>query len=195
MSRHQPPIVNLPNAVTLARLLLAFACIALLEIVTDSGRGVALVWAAFALFVLAAGTDFLDGYLARSRNQVTALGRVADPFVDKVLVCGVMISLLHHPEAARCMPSWVVVVVVTREFLVTTLRGLVEAKGHKFPADRLGKLKMVAQCITVGALLTLAAGTATFETVAALGVWITLLLTVVSMFTYLAKAWPHLRES
>jgi CDP-diacylglycerol--glycerol-3-phosphate 3-phosphatidyltransferase len=147
-----------------------------------------LVWIAFTLFLLAAISDFFDGYFARKWNLVTAFGRVADPFADKVLITGTMITLLQFHAAQQVLTSWYVVVVVAREFLVTAIRGVVEASGRPFPADRLGKWKMVSQCVTVGAVLTMVAGSELCATVAVWGFWVSLVLTVVSGVNYVWKA-------
>jgi CDP-diacylglycerol--glycerol-3-phosphate 3-phosphatidyltransferase len=100
----------------------------------------------------------------------------------------VFIVLLRFPRVLEVMPTWFVVVVVAREFLVTTLRGLAEGCGIPFPADRLGKWKMVAQCILAGALLTMVAGTDLFRPLAGVLLWVTLALTVVSGAAYTWKA-------
>ena len=155
------------------------------ENLTDSIIG---PWLAFALFLVAAVTDFLDGYFARRYGMITAFGRVADPFADKVLICGTLVILLKFPVARELLPAWLVVVILAREFLVTAVRGLVEASGEAFPADRFGKYKMVAQCVTAAALLTLVAGTELFYEVARWGVWVTLVLTVGSGVGYVYKA-------
>ena len=104
----------------------------------------------FWLFVVVAATDFLDGWLARREGTVSAFGRIADPFVDKVLVLGTMIFLATMPWSREWMPAWVVVVILAREFLVTGIRGYVESAGKAFPADWFGKIKMVVQCMAVG---------------------------------------------
>lgn len=109
----------------------------------------------FWLFLLTALTDFLDGYLARRGNVVTAFGRIADPFVDKVLVLGTMIFLAVLPWSQPWFPAWIVVVVLAREFLVTGLRGYVESLGREFPADWFGKMKMVVQCTAISMVLGL----------------------------------------
>lgn len=186
--------MNLPNLITLSRLVMTGACFACLvlaepgDALGDAPRDAVLVWAAFWLFVMAAATDFVDGYLARRLGQVTRFGRVVDPFADKILVCGTLILLLDYPGSRSVMPPWFVVVVVAREFLVTTIRGLAESSGVAFPAERLGKYKMVAQCVLGGALLTLAAGTQRFESVAVVALWVTLLLTVWSGVGYTWRA-------
>lgn len=148
------------------------------------------MWWAFWLFLLAAFTDFLDGYLARKFGQVTAFGRVADPFADKILVSGTFVLLLRFPEATEAwlLSGWYVVVVLAREFLVTAVRGLAESSGMEFPADRLGKWKMVTQCWTCGALMTLVAGIRTYYECALAGIWVSLLLTVWSGVGYVYKA-------
>jgi CDP-diacylglycerol--glycerol-3-phosphate 3-phosphatidyltransferase len=119
---------------------------------------------------------------------VTAFGRVADPFADKVLIAGSLITLLQFHAAMTVLTTWYVVIVVAREFLVTAIRGVVEASGRPFPADRLGKWKMVSQCWTVGALLSMVAGTGIFYECAIFGFWVSLALTVVSGLNYVWKA-------
>ncbi len=172
--------MNVPNAVTLARLVVAAAAFVALD------RGCA--WASFYLFILAAATDYVDGWLARRWQQVTPLGRVLDPFADKVLTCGAMILLLEHQAAREILYGWVVVVIVAREFFVTAVRGVMEAAGHPFPADRLGKWKMVSQCIACAGLISLVAGTRFWWWVTVASTWLALALTVVSGAQYLWKA-------
>jgi CDP-diacylglycerol---glycerol-3-phosphate 3-phosphatidyltransferase len=195
--------VNLPNTITLARLVLTagvFVCLELAvertpvfdspySMISHVTRGQpTLVWTAFVFFLIAAFTDFLDGYLARKWNLVTAFGRVADPFADKVLIAGSLVTLLQFPAATSVLTTWYVVVVIAREFLVTAIRGVVEASGKPFPADQLGKWKMVSQCWTVGALLTMVGGADVFVWAAHWGFWVSLLLTVVSGVNYVWKA-------
>ena len=151
------------------------------------------VGVAFWLFLLVAATDALDGYLARKGNVVTAFGRIADPFVDKVLVLGVMIFLAVLEWSRHWFPAWIVVVVLAREFLVTGIRGYVESLGLEFGADRFGKLKMVVQCIAIGIVLGLYAfpwPDVLDEALQVLGhvfVWATLVTSVGSGATYVLK--------
>ena len=181
--------MNLPNSITLLRLVLTAAVFVCLELVADPVRpDKALVWIAWVLFLIAAFSDVLDGYLARKWNLVTAFGRVADPFADKVLIAGSLVTLLQFPSACTVLTTWYVVIVIAREFLVTAIRGVVEASGRPFPADRLGKWKMVSQCWTVGALLTMVAGHDTLLWAAQWGFWVSLVLTVVSGLNYVIKA-------
>ena len=208
--------MNLPNLITMMRLVLTAAVFVCLEMsaptwehLLEAGRLIpkphvtpvdiafdpTLTWVAFVLFLIAAFTDFLDGYLARRWNLVTAFGRVADPFADKVLIAGSLVTLLQFPAAATVLTTWYVVIVIAREFLVTAIRGVVEASGRPFPADRLGKYKMVSQCWTVGALMTMVAGSGTFVWAAQWGFWVSLALTVVSGVNYVVKAKDVLFEA
>lgn len=180
--------MNLPNAITISRLVVTGFCFLCLEMVEPAAPEPGLVWWAFGLFVLAAATDYVDGWLARRRGEVTVFGRVVDPFADKVLICGVLVILLKFPAAIAVMDTWFVVVILAREFLVQTVRSVAESQGIAFPAERLGKYKMVAQCVTASALLTLVAGTDRFYWVAVAGVWVTLVLTVASGGQYLYRA-------
>lgn len=181
--------MNVPNAITISRLVVTAATFVCLGWIEDPSRPPSQpVWWAFVLFLVAAFTDFLDGYLARKWQMVTAFGRVADPFADKVLIAGTMVMLLKFPAATSVLTYWYVVVVIAREFLVTAVRGVVEASGRPFPADKLGKWKMVSQCWTAGALLTMVAGSSTFEWAAVYGLWVSFTLTVVSGVNYVWKA-------
>ena len=103
------------------------------------------------LFVLAAGTDWLDGYLARLWKQVTQLGRILDPIADKVLICGTFVFLSAVPNSH--IEPWMAVVVLTREFMVTVIRSFLEQNGKDFSASTSGKIKMVVQCITAIAVM------------------------------------------
>ena len=148
---------------------------------------------AFWLFVTIASTDFLDGWLARRGKHVTAFGRIADPFVDKILIVGTMIFLAVMPWSRAYLPAWMVVVIVAREFLVTAIRGYVESEGHEFPADWFGKIKMVVQCVAIAAVLL----TYSYEWSPSMGhfwsqlthvsVWATLVSSVGSGVSYVLK--------
>lgn len=141
-------VFNLPNQLTSLRLLLSVVLFGLI------------VWehylSSLALFIVAAGTDWLDGYYARKYGQVTTLGRILDPFADKVIICGTFIFLATTPGMLAewwGLKAWMVVVVVGRELLVTALRSFIEERGSDFSANMSGKLKMVLQCIAAGACL------------------------------------------
>lgn len=138
-------IWNVPNQLTVARLILSVFCFVCL----------AFDWylAALILFAIAAGTDWIDGYWARKYGQVTQLGRILDPFADKIIICGTFIFLAAVPPNSRGSASgihaWMAVVVVGREILVTALRSFFEEHGTDFSANWPGKLKMVFQCLAV----------------------------------------------
>ncbi len=151
-----------PNRITALRFLGATLLFALLAVWGDvpedrleTRSGV--LQLAFWLFIATSLSDVLDGWLARRGNLITAFGRIADPFVDKVLVLGTMIFLVVLPWSRRFFPPWIVVVILAREFLVTAIRGYVEKLGVEFPADWFGKVKMLTQCTAVGIVLALAA--------------------------------------
>jgi CDP-diacylglycerol---glycerol-3-phosphate 3-phosphatidyltransferase len=139
---------NLPNQLTFLRLILAVVMFCL----------IAWEWylASFVLFLIAAGTDWLDGYFARKYSQVTTLGRILDPFADKVIVCGTFVFLTAVREMTELplgLRPWMVVVIVGREPLVTALRSFLEDQGADFSAKISGKLKMVFQCVAAGACM------------------------------------------
>jgi CDP-diacylglycerol--glycerol-3-phosphate 3-phosphatidyltransferase len=144
--------VNLPNQITLARLVMSIGLFVVLEFVGGDGGGTAWYFA-FALFVATAGTDWLDGYLARKWHQVTAFGRIADPLVDKIVICGVLILTQTYPETSELVPSWLVLLVVGREFLVSGLRAFIEGKGVSFAASWSGKSKLLVQAVYCGSVL------------------------------------------
>jgi len=212
---------NIPNRITIGRLLLSiifFVLLAMCHVVPAPDRGVLLT--CFVLYILAGLTDLLDGYLARRWQVTSAFGRIADPFVDKVIVCGAF-ALLAGPnfafgrwgpisELERQMPAWLhggmasavqgwmVVVLIAREFIVSGIRGFSESQGLKFPATSAGKIKMFVQSFAICAVLfQLAflrqAPWAVVGKIAA--VWVTVIVTVGSGLTYVGKARRILGEA
>jgi len=141
-------VLNFPNQVTSLRLILSVVLFGFMTwhyYLTSLG-----------LFIVAAGTDWLDGYYARKYGQVTTLGRILDPFADKVIICGTFIFLTAVPVMAQVpygLRAWMVVVIVGRELLVTALRSFIEERGGDFSAKMSGKLKMVLQCVAAGTCL------------------------------------------
>ena len=144
------PNWNVPNILSAIRLLFSFVTFALIPL--------HFYWWALFLFIVAAGTDWIDGWWARRFNQVTQLGRILDPFCDKILICGSFILLAvemrdHVEPWYATITGWMTVIVIGREMLVTALRSFIEQSGGDFSAKFAGKLKMVFQCVAVGASL------------------------------------------
>ncbi len=138
---HIPP-VNLPNAITISRLFLTAVFVAGTAMESALGH-----WIALVSFVIAAISDFVDGWLARKLGLVTSMGKLLDPLADKVLVCAAFVYL----SARGVCPVWVTVLIIAREFLVTGLRQIAVEAGQVIAADRLGKWKTGFQlmfCIT-----------------------------------------------
>ncbi|HXG88257.1 MAG TPA: CDP-diacylglycerol--glycerol-3-phosphate 3-phosphatidyltransferase [Vicinamibacterales bacterium] len=139
--------MNLPNSLTVARIFLVPVLVSVLLTEFEDrlilGLPVELVGA--AIFGLASLTDWLDGYLARRRGQVTPLGQILDPVADKLLISATLVSLVSIDLA----PAWMVVVIIGRELAITGLRNVAYSRGLMMPASPLGKLKMVSQVIAI----------------------------------------------
>jgi CDP-diacylglycerol---glycerol-3-phosphate 3-phosphatidyltransferase len=189
-------LFNLPNQLTTLRLILSIVLFAFL------------VWGyyltSFVMFIIAASTDWLDGYYARKYGMVTTLGRILDPFADKVIICGTFMFLAADPGMAELkygLRMWMVVVVVARELLVTTLRSFIEERGGDFSAKWSGKIKMVLQCIAAGACIFYLTYEGTPHNAPA-WVWLTLVAfvwaavvsTIYSGAIYIVAAIKQLRE-
>lgn len=165
---------HVPNIITASRLLLAFVFFALLSYYQHEGRGdplvvsssrvVSLLNVAFIIYLIALFSDFLDGFLARRWKVEGQFGRLVDPFVDKVLVLGTFIffsgkNFVIQEEHANVVKTitgvvpWMVVLILSRELLVTSVRAMGEAAGANFAAEFSGKLKMVFQSITILVIL------------------------------------------
>jgi CDP-diacylglycerol--glycerol-3-phosphate 3-phosphatidyltransferase len=136
--------LNLPNLLTLLRILLVPVLVAALTVEIDNGPTIAAV-----VFVLAALTDGLDGYIARSRQSITTFGKVMDPVADKLLIAAALMALVSLDRVA----AWVAMVIVTREFAVSGLRIAAGQQGVVIPASLLGKLKTIVQSAAVLALI------------------------------------------
>ncbi|MGB6222320.1 MAG: CDP-diacylglycerol--glycerol-3-phosphate 3-phosphatidyltransferase [Haloferula sp.] len=139
--------MNLPNAITLSRLVLAAIFVGAMEFPGLTGYSIAL-----AAFSVAAATDWLDGYLARKMNLVTPLGKLLDPLADKILVCAAFVFLSTLEKSSNgqpIAPVWATTLIIGREFLVTGLRQIAIEAGQVLAADRLGKWKTTFQLIFV----------------------------------------------
>lgn len=136
--------LNLPNQLTISRILLVPVIVVLLMF---PGRWVCL--AAGALFAVAGFTDLIDGYLARKTNQISSLGKFLDPLADKVLVSSVLIMLVER----TWIPGWVAIVIICRDVMVTGLRAIAADEGIVIAADKYGKLKTVLQMVALEPLI------------------------------------------
>src|SRR6187401_1772012 len=140
-------IWNVPNQLTVARLALSIVCF--LFLMFDC------YLVALILFAIAAGTDWVDGYWARKYGQITQLGRILDPFADKMIICGTFIYLAAAPQLVDGSPAsgvaaWMATLILARELAVTALRSFIENQGGDFSAKWAGKWKMVFQCLAAG---------------------------------------------
>ncbi len=145
-------VFTIPNQITAARFVLSIVVFILIPLEQYA--------AAMVVFILAAATDWVDGWWARKYNQVSKIGRMFDPFVDKIIICGAFILLAATEDNGinwigpdSGIMGWMAVVVVGRELLVTAIRGFIEQQGGDFSANFAGKLKMVFQCVAVCASL------------------------------------------
>ena len=197
--------MNLPNQITVARLFISVIFLALLCYFDWRHREEQswMLELAFWLFIIAAVSDILDGYLARKHNQVTSFGRILDPFVDKILVCGGFILLLgrgfvdQQGVLTTGLSAWMVVIIIARELLVSGLRGFSEAQGKPYAANIWGKAKMVTQCITIPLILRTVGGWHGIPWIANcrdLMVWATVLITALSALSYLVASRDSLSQ-
>src|SRR5947209_3621465 len=147
----RPPIINLPNVLTASRFVLAMVLFVLIELHEVIGPATWLC--CLVVFVAASIPDYFDGYYARKLGLTSTLGRNLDPLVHKVLLCGLFRFLLAVP-GSEIVP-WMVVVVVARELIITSLRGFLESQGVVFGADWLGKVKMGLQCAALIAIFVM----------------------------------------
>ena len=142
--------MNLPNYLTLARIIIVpLLVVVLLTPIAEAWFGISSYALAIAIFLVASLTDILDGHLARRRNQVSNLGKLLDPIADKLLVSAALIVLVEKHLA----PSWTVVIILGREFIITGLRSIAATEGIIIQAQTVGKIKMWAQCVAIVALL------------------------------------------
>ena len=174
--------MNLPNALTIGRIFLVPLLVVVL-LTQFEGRlilGIRKELVGAAIFGLASLTDWLDGYLARRRQQVTTLGQFMDPLADKLLITAALVSLVQMDLAQ----SWMVVVILGREIAVTVLRSLAQARGIAIPASPLGKFKMVSQVTAILLLILGEEHVPQFVIMGKIALWIAMLTAVGSAFDY-----------
>ena len=177
--------MNLPNSLTLTRIFLVPLLVVVL-LTKFEGRqvlGVSKEIVGAVIFAIASLTDWADGFLARRRKQITPLGQVIDPLADKLLTCAALISLVHMDLAQ----SWMVAVIIGREFAVTTLRSLAYARGVAMPASSLGKIKMVAQVIAILALILAHGGGRELYLIGQAALWVVVIAALVSGADYFRR--------
>ncbi|MGE5243126.1 MAG: CDP-diacylglycerol--glycerol-3-phosphate 3-phosphatidyltransferase [Betaproteobacteria bacterium] len=177
--------MNLPNSLTVSRIFLVPLLVVVL-LTKFEGRlilGVHKEIVGAAIFGLASITDWLDGYLARRRQQITALGQVIDPLADKLLTSAALISLVQMALA----PAWIVAVIVGREFAVTALRSLAYARGVAIAASRLGKIKMVAEVVAILALIIAHDDFPQLILVGQIALWVVVVTALVSAADYFRR--------
>lgn len=176
--------MNLPNALTLARIFLVPIVVALL--LTVEIRTWAFLGA--SLFLAAALTDLLDGYLARRRKQVTTLGRLLDPIADKLLISSALVALVQ----LKIAPAWMVAIIIGREFAVSGLRSIAAHEGFSIDVSSLGKGKMVTQVAAVVGLILGHKYAGWVQATANVLLWAVVFFALVSMVQYFREFWSKL---
>ncbi len=174
--------MNLPNALTVLRIFLVPVLVVVLLTRARTDEGLILGMAIFGLAVL---TDYLDGYFARRRNQVTKLGILLDPIADKLLTAAAFLSLVE----LDAVPAWMVMIILGREIAVTGLRNVAAGWGHLIPASGLGKGKMVSQVVAIFLLLLSHWRFPVLRLPAMAVLWVVVILAVVSGLDYFVSFW------
>jgi CDP-diacylglycerol--glycerol-3-phosphate 3-phosphatidyltransferase len=169
---------NLPNGLTISRIFLVPLLVVVLLTRTERWELIGGV-----IFAIAALTDWLDGYLARRRGQVTTLGIMLDPVADKLLISAAFISLVQMQLA----PAWMVVIIVGREFAVMGLRSIAVTQGVTIPASVLGKGKMTTQVVAILLLILGKKFLGPFYVLGKVALWVTVILALVSGFDYFLR--------
>src|SRR5436190_1977709 len=181
-------VMNVPNSLTIARIFFVPLLVAVLveESVAVRLGGVVITneWLALAIFLAAAGTDLLDGFLARRWGQITTIGTLLDPIADKLLISAALISLVQ----AHAAPAWMVVLIIGREFGVSGLRSIAAAEGYTIKASELGKTKMIAQVAAIS-LLLLSIRHPNLAVLANGMMWGVVVFSVASAVDYFRKFW------
>ncbi len=178
------PMINLPNVLSLSRIVLVPLLMVVL-LTKFEGReivGLQNEYLALIIFLVAAFTDFLDGFIARRRKQVTRLGQLLDPAADKILTSSAFIALVE----LGLMPAWMVVVVIGREFAVSALRGIGALQNQAISATMSGKVKTTVQIVTI-AVLIVVNPVAAVEPFVPFLQWATVLITLYSGSVYFVR--------
>ncbi|MGP0076402.1 MAG: CDP-diacylglycerol--glycerol-3-phosphate 3-phosphatidyltransferase [Bryobacteraceae bacterium] len=187
--------MNLPNALTILRIFFVPFLVAVLveQHLRIEWRGAVLVTNAFlalGIFLAAACTDLLDGYLARRWKQITTVGTLLDPIADKLLISAALISLVQ----IRKVPAWMVVLIIGREFAVSGLRSIAAAEGYTIQASDLGKTKMITQ-VTAICMVLLSIRWPELNGFAMLWMWGVVIFGIASAIQYFRKFWRKVDDS
>lgn len=177
--------MNLPNKLTILRVIMipVFVVFMLVPV-----TGTADKWIALALFIIASLTDLLDGHIARKYDLVTNFGKFMDPLADKLLVCSAMICLV---ELCR-IPSWVVIIIIAREFIISGFRLIASDNGVVIAAGYWGKFKTTFQMLMICLMI---ADLEPLQLLTTIIMWVALVLTVVSLVDYLVKNKDVMKET
>jgi CDP-diacylglycerol--glycerol-3-phosphate 3-phosphatidyltransferase len=185
--------MNLPNSLTILRIFFVPLLVAALvqeDVSVQMGRIlVTNEWLALTIFLAAAATDLLDGYLARRWKQVTTIGTLLDPIADKLLISAALISLVQ----VRTLPGWMAILIIGREFAVSGLRSIAAAEGYTIKASDLGKTKMFFQVVAISCML-LSVRHAALRTPSILLMWTVVLFALLSAISYFRKFWHMIDE-
>ena len=185
--------MNLPNALTLLRIFFVPILVAAL---VQGGFGFYVGRTlipneifALAIFLAAAATDLLDGYLARRWGQITTVGTLLDPIADKLLVSAALISLVQ----VHAIAGWMAILIIGREFAISGLRSIAAAEGYVIRANEFGKLKLVSQVVSISIVMVSIAWPAWHEA-AILSMWGVVVITMISAVTYFRKFWREVDD-
>ena len=192
--------MNLPNYITLTRILSIPVLIWILSSNYFSSTNGERELLASAVFIAASLTDAIDGYLARRRAQVTTMGMLLDPVADKLLIAAAFITLVQFNP--RTVPAWMAVIIIGREFLVSGLRSIAASEGFTIEASDLGKMKMVVQIVSVVAAIIDHHWTRLpwyflglpVHPIALASIWIMVVLSLVSAADYFAAFWSEINQ-
>jgi CDP-diacylglycerol--glycerol-3-phosphate 3-phosphatidyltransferase len=186
--------MNLPNSLTILRIFfvpLLVAAVVQESLGIDTGYfQIGREWLALAIFLSAAATDLLDGYLARRWKQVTTIGTLLDPIADKLLISAALISLVQ----VRALPGWMAILIVSREFAVSGLRAIAATEGYTIKANDLGKTKMLSQVIAISTML-LGMRYPVLHLPAMILMWVVVVFALLSAVSYFRKFWRKVDES
>jgi CDP-diacylglycerol--glycerol-3-phosphate 3-phosphatidyltransferase len=185
--------MNVPNSLTILWIFFVPLLVAALvqeEVYVRVGSVIVTnEWLALAIFLAAAATDMLDGYLARRWKQVTTIGTLLDPIADKLLVSAALISLVQ----VRALPGWMAILIIGREFAVSGLRSIAAAEGYTIKASDLGKTKMISQVVAISCML-LSVRHQVLRPPGMVLMWGVVFFALLSAVSYFAKFWRKVDE-